>query len=327
MLHTTFRQLEVFVAVVNAGSFVAGADRLGITQPAVSNHIRALEAQVGCTVLERRRGTSCVLTEEGRNLYDRALMLLDNAEKLAAELPRGLKRTAKTQLKVWTQLPIMLRFLRPVVVDFMKANPDVELGLELGSFETVVQQIRDREVDIAYFLGHGETAEFASEVVHTEPHGIFARADHPRVLEFQKNPEALRDLELILPKRNSHFFRVIDRCLTTSGIDRYSIACEVRDAPIIRDLILGGQVGSVFHYVVEDDVKSGELVQLVELPRMEIRQVYQPRATCAKIAGQFAAEAREAFARSGQARQLADAPPMASLLSSSDVSPKEPQLT
>ncbi|MBV7411114.1 LysR family transcriptional regulator [Maritimibacter sp. DP1N21-5] len=314
MLHTTFRQLEVFVAVVDAGSFVAGADRLGITQPAVSNHIRSLEAQVGCVVLERRRGTSCVLTEEGRNLYDRALQLLDNAEKLASELPRGLRRQSRTQLKVWTQLPIMMQWLRPVVVEFMRGNPDVELGVELGSFETVVQQIRDREVDIAYFLGHGETAEFASEVVHTEPHGIFAPADHPSVLEFQKNPEALRDLPLILPKRNSHFFRVIDKCLMQAGIDRYSVACEVRDAPIIRELILSGHVGSMFHYVVEDDVKSGKLVQLVELPAMEFRQVYQPRATCARVAGHFAAEAREAFARSARARRDRAEPPMSSLI-------------
>lgn len=314
MLHTTFRQLEVFVAVINAGSFVAGADRLGISQPAVSNHIRALEMQVGCKVLQRRRGTSCVLTEEGRNLYDRANLLLDNAQKLAQEMPRGIRRPTRTPLRVWTQLPILLRWLSPVIPSFVAENPNVELSLELGSFEHVVQQIREREVDVAYYLAHGPAAEFPSEVVHTERHGIFARAEHPDVMEYKRNPEALRTLSLIMPKRNSHFFRVIDQCLGEAGIDRYTVACEMRDAPIIKDLILAGQVGSLFHYALKKEIESGEVIQLVELPPMEIRQVFQPRAVAASSAGRFAASARQAFQASASNNDASEIDKLGSLL-------------
>ncbi|WP_372604066.1 LysR family transcriptional regulator, partial [Actibacterium sp.] len=43
MIPLTFRRLEVFIAVVDAGSFVGAADKLGISHPSVSNHVRALE--------------------------------------------------------------------------------------------------------------------------------------------------------------------------------------------------------------------------------------------------------------------------------------------
>tara|TARA_R110000751_G_scaffold234229_9_gene335878 strand:+ start:186568 stop:187572 length:1005 start_codon:yes stop_codon:yes gene_type:complete len=295
MLHSTFRQLEVFVSVVNAGSFVASAERLDISQPAVSNHIRALESQVGFTVLERRRGTICVLTEEGRNLYERAVGLLEIAHKIALEMPRSGTQRGRRPLRVWTQYPIMNRWLKSLVPQFVLDHAEVELSVELGSFEEAVRQIRDREVDIAYFMGSGEIAEFSSEVVHLAPHGIFARADHPQVIEFGKNPDALRDLRLILPRRNSHFFRVIDKCLTQAGIDRYGVSCELRDAPIIKEMILAGHVGSLFHHALADEIERGEVVQLVELPPIEIRQVFQPRATAAKAAGLFVGRARQIF--------------------------------
>lgn len=54
MFPATFRRLEVFIAVVEAGGFIAGANRLGISHPSISNHIKALEKQVGCRLSATR---------------------------------------------------------------------------------------------------------------------------------------------------------------------------------------------------------------------------------------------------------------------------------
>ena len=55
MIPLTFRRLEVFLAVVDAGSFVGAADKLNISHPSVSNHIRALEDMMRCELFQRRR--------------------------------------------------------------------------------------------------------------------------------------------------------------------------------------------------------------------------------------------------------------------------------
>src|SRR5690606_1860791 len=68
MLNVTLRRMEVFVAIVDEGSFAAAADRFGIAQPSVSAHIRALERDVGGEVFARRRGRRPVLTELGRSV-------------------------------------------------------------------------------------------------------------------------------------------------------------------------------------------------------------------------------------------------------------------
>jgi DNA-binding transcriptional LysR family regulator len=86
MFPSTFRRLEVFLAVVESGSFIAGAERLGISHPSISNHIKALERQVGCTLFLRRKGSVSSLTEQGRRLYERGARLLQEASLLTRDL-------------------------------------------------------------------------------------------------------------------------------------------------------------------------------------------------------------------------------------------------
>lgn len=304
MLHTTFRQLEVFVAVVEAGSFIGGADRLGISQPAVSNHIRALENQVGCQVLERRRGTVCVLTRDGRNLYERAIDLLERAGSIAKELPRTSRANQRTPLKVWAPVPLANRWLVPYLSEFIDQNPGTHLAVEMGSFEEAATKIREAQVDIAYLHASGPIADFASEVVGQERHGIFVLADHPLAKDLSKLPQALQEVPLVMPSRNSHFHRIIEKSLHDRGIRRYTSSCELLDASIIRKLILGGKVASLFHYMLEEEIASGKVVELIDLPPIEIRQVFQPRAVAAKAAEAFASGVRRLLEQSVEGAYL-----------------------
>ncbi|MGE5721767.1 MAG: LysR family transcriptional regulator, partial [Sphingomonadales bacterium] len=71
----TLRQLATFVQAARAGSFAKAADQLGISQPAVSDHIATLERRIGRPLFIRRRGASSQLTEAGTELLRKAEML------------------------------------------------------------------------------------------------------------------------------------------------------------------------------------------------------------------------------------------------------------
>ena len=62
MFPATFRRLQVFLAVAEAGSFIGGAKKLGISRPSVSQHMQALERDVGFALFSRHRGASSGLT-------------------------------------------------------------------------------------------------------------------------------------------------------------------------------------------------------------------------------------------------------------------------
>jgi DNA-binding transcriptional LysR family regulator len=121
--------LTVFVQVVDRGGFSAAARRLNMSTTAVSNHVQALEDRLGARLLNRTTRKVSV-TEIGRTYYERCshiLAELDEADRVAGELqsmPRGTLR-----LHAGTHL---IRFLAPVVTEFLELYPDVTIELALG---------------------------------------------------------------------------------------------------------------------------------------------------------------------------------------------------
>ena len=83
-----FDALEIFVRVVEKGSFSAVAKERGIGQPAVSKQISALEDELG-TELIHRTSRSIALTEPGREFYESALRILDDFENATSRIGRG----------------------------------------------------------------------------------------------------------------------------------------------------------------------------------------------------------------------------------------------
>src|SRR5512139_2301020 len=81
----TLRQLATFVQAARAGSFAKAADQLGISQPAVSDHIATLERRIGRPLFIRRRGASSQLTEAGTELLRKAEMLLDASASMRSD--------------------------------------------------------------------------------------------------------------------------------------------------------------------------------------------------------------------------------------------------
>ena len=89
----TFTQLEIFVLVADLGGFTAAAERLGISQSAVSHALKQLEGEWGVTLLSRSKA-GIEVTEVGRNLLARAREILGISEAIAQEVAavRGLMR-------------------------------------------------------------------------------------------------------------------------------------------------------------------------------------------------------------------------------------------
>jgi DNA-binding transcriptional LysR family regulator len=140
--------LIVLIAVIDAGSFSAAANRLGQTPSGISRAISRLESQLGMTLMNRTT-RRLDLTEEGRWLLARARKILsdlqDTEDQLAARLsqPSGLVR-------VNAATPVLDHLIAPLVADFMDAYPLVRLELMGG--ETVVDLI-EAHADLAIRIG------------------------------------------------------------------------------------------------------------------------------------------------------------------------------
>src|SRR6266498_1771814 len=141
------RQLAAFCAVVERKSFSQAAERLGVTQPAVSLQIRSLEQRLGRQLLDRS-GRRVEPTEAGRRLYASAQRLLAAEEHLLEELEADDEGAVAGRLELGastgpggTVVPVLL-------CEFQERHPDVRVRLSVSDTQTVVDQVADRELEL-----------------------------------------------------------------------------------------------------------------------------------------------------------------------------------
>lgn len=130
--------LMVFGRVVECGGFSAAARRLNMSVTMVGNHVQSLEDRLGVRLLNRTT-RKVSLTETGKYYYERSSQILaelDEADRTAG----ALSTTPRGTLKVYTSSAIV-RFLLPVVREFMELYPSISLDFSVG--ERMVDMIED----------------------------------------------------------------------------------------------------------------------------------------------------------------------------------------
>jgi DNA-binding transcriptional LysR family regulator len=138
--------LRVLVAVLESGTFTAAAARLKLSQPAVSQHMAALEREAGVQLFERA-GRLRVPTDAARELADRgrvAMAALAEADRTAEEL-RGLRGG---RLSVGTTESPGIYRVPGMLGEFAKRHPDVELRMDIADGNELVRRLRVRDLDV-----------------------------------------------------------------------------------------------------------------------------------------------------------------------------------
>jgi DNA-binding transcriptional LysR family regulator len=143
-----FQEMRVFTAVVDAGSFVAAADALEMSKPAVSRHVAELERRLGVRLLHRTT-RRLSLTAEGEVFLARCRELLAGVDEAEAEVSaRG--GSAVGLLKVSAPVSFGIRHLAPLWAEFMARHPQLTLDLTLTDrFIDLVDEGFDMAVRVA----------------------------------------------------------------------------------------------------------------------------------------------------------------------------------
>ena len=141
------RQLAAFCAVVERKSFSQAAERLGVTQPAVSLQIRSLEQRLGRQLLDRS-GRRVEPTEAGLRLYASAQRVLAAEESLFEELESDEEGALDGTLELGastgpggTVVPLLL-------CEFQELHPQLRVRLSVSDTQTVIDQVAERELEL-----------------------------------------------------------------------------------------------------------------------------------------------------------------------------------
>jgi len=141
------RQLAAFCAVVERKSFSQAAERLGVTQPAVSLQVRSLEKRLGQKLLDRS-GRRVEPTEAGFALYRGAQRLLALEGQLLEELAAGSEGELSGTLEVGASTGPGSTVVPVLLCEFQRENPGVAISLSISDTQTVVDRVAERELEL-----------------------------------------------------------------------------------------------------------------------------------------------------------------------------------
>lgn len=141
------QQLTTFCTVLSEGSMTAAAEKLLLTQPAVSQQVKALEDELGVPLLLRglRQVKS---TTQGQLLYDyakRILYLTQQAETAIHTISQDISGS----LSMGTINSIGMYLISPIIGLFLKHNPKLSIRLTYGSYRSIIHKMKEGELDLA----------------------------------------------------------------------------------------------------------------------------------------------------------------------------------
>ena len=147
----TLTQLEIFSLVAELHGFTAAANRLGISQSAVSHALKSLELELGVELL-RRHQSQVELSDIGQQLLLRARAMLGLANTLRQEAAdaRGMKRGT---LRIGSFGPTSSIKLLPLILQqYRAAHPGIEVHIDEGPDRQVLQWLEERRIDIGFVV-------------------------------------------------------------------------------------------------------------------------------------------------------------------------------
>jgi DNA-binding transcriptional LysR family regulator len=169
------RHLRALLALAEELNFTRAAERLDLTQQALSGQIRQLEERVGTRLVDRD-SRHVALTPAGKALFEEAGPLLAGAEHAVAAARAAGGDVGK--LTIGYIAALTRRLVAPAIQRFEQVRPDLELTIHFASFLDPLGGLRDGSADVAILYGEFEHAGIQLRRLFSEPRGVALPARH-----------------------------------------------------------------------------------------------------------------------------------------------------
>ena len=257
------RQLEIFAKVAEMGSFSRAAEALHLTQPTVSEHIRALEDELGVRLLDRLgRGTAT--TRAGQLLLSYATRILALSRE-ARQALEGYQGRMRGELVVGGST-IPGEYLLPAVIGrFREKFPEVSTTLVIGASQAVVDWVADGRVELGVVGARLPQRGLEFHDLSPDEEVVVIPAGHPWQGRAQVTLEELVREPLLIRERGSGTRAAFESALERAGVDLASlrIAGEMGSNQAIKQAVKAGLGITVMSRIaVEEESRQGLLAYL-----------------------------------------------------------------
>ena len=259
-------QLQSFVTVISEGSMTGAADKLFLTQPAISQQIRNLEEDLGVELLVR--GVRQIKpTLQGEVLFDYAKRILQLGQQAEVAV-KAMGAELKGQLRVGTLDSVGVQLMSPIVSRLLKHNPELNIKIEYGKGDDLIQRFKNQEIDLL-ILPQIET-EYKADIGDVDKKFLFKEemwlvgtgkhTDMPKqinVADYQKYPVILFTGEY------PNFNKSLDKILSSAGVENRATFESTNVGTLKRVIESGLGWGFLPSLAIKKQVRMGRLTHVM----------------------------------------------------------------
>lgn len=218
-MRITHRQLEAFIQFMETGTVTAAADRMLVTQPAMSKMLAGLEIDMKLSLFQREK-RRLLPTDEARLLYKEVRRLfasLADVERFAEDL-----RCFRTgELRIISGSTLGLTLVADALSDFCKENPEVDVLMDMSS--NVGPDVLATNVDLGFSVTQFQHPSLKIEPLFHASSVCILHKDHPLATRKRLRPQDLEGEEFISFSRDTRM-----RHITDGVFEQYRVARKMR---------------------------------------------------------------------------------------------------
>jgi len=253
--------LIAFAKAGSLGSYTAAARSLSVSPSAISKSVQRLEQHLGISLFTRTT-RSLTLTTEGRDLHERALRLLRDAEEIE-QVAKAARAEPAGTLRIAASLPIGLHVIAPALAAFRRLHPKVTIDLRLS--DQMVDLIQEG-IDLAVRIGELGDSRLLSR--RLSPHRLccYASPEYLATHGFPKHPDDLHAHETVNMRYQSTGqlfrwpFRIGEREIEI--VPSSGVVVDASEA-VIAAIAAGAGIGMGTSFTAVPWVKRGELIPIL----------------------------------------------------------------
>lgn len=232
------RQLQYFVHVARLQHVTKAAEELHVAQSAVSRQIHRLEEELGIRLF-MQRGRNVQLTPVGQLFLRRAETLLGDLDRAVAEIHEFLDPEAG-EIRLGFPHSLGINLIPQVVAAFRKLHPNVKFRFRQGMYPSLIRDVADAEVDLAFISPYPEKNDYVTgEVVLTEELFAILPENHRLALKDSIHLNELKDENFVLFSSGYSLRPIVWEACKAAGFTP-KIGFEGEETETIRGLVAAG---------------------------------------------------------------------------------------
>ena len=237
----TIQQLEVLIALIEAGSFTRAAVKLSLSQPSLTKQIQNLEEAVGSRLVNRG-ATGISLTPEGQIIYGyakRTIRLREDAKE------RVVRHKAQESGHIYVAAStIPATYILPRLLSRLKhTHPDIRVHMQMHDSEETLQIVLNDQAEIGFIGKEPINKKLVVQRLWKDHLVLAVPASHPLSNRRAVKVEELKEIPFIIREKGSATRDIVEECLEKqlgTSLSRFNVICEMGSSEAVKEAILAG---------------------------------------------------------------------------------------